>query len=54
MAKFPEINWGAADIAEEFKLFKQRMELSFRDKDITDPARRAVKIQLSELKASRR
>ena len=27
MAKYPEMKWNGADVPEEFKLFKQRMNL---------------------------
>ena len=48
MAKvFPEVNWKADDLPEEFRLFRQRMELCLKDQDITDPAKCAVKIQIA-------
>ena len=47
MAKFPEVNWNASDIAGEFRLFRQQMELSLQDQDITDPAKSAIKIKIA-------
>ncbi|KAJ8041206.1 hypothetical protein HOLleu_11952 [Holothuria leucospilota] len=47
MAKFPEMRWEATDVAEEFKLFKQRMELCFLDHGITDTSKQAIKIKIA-------
>ena len=44
MARFPEMNWNVSNVAEEFKLFKQRTELCLLDNNITDLQRK-----LSEL-----
>ena len=46
-SKYPEMNWSAGDAAEEFKLFKQRMQLSLTDNGITDKAKQSVKIRLA-------
>ena len=45
--KYPEMQWDASDLSEEFKLFKQRLELSFLDNGITDKAKQATKIKLA-------
>ena len=47
MPKFPEMNWTVGDVAEEFQLFKQRMELCFIDQNIVEPIKRAVKIKIA-------
>ncbi|KAJ8046317.1 hypothetical protein HOLleu_04951 [Holothuria leucospilota] len=47
MPKFPEMNWTAGDVAEEFQLFKQRLELCFIDHNIAEPNKRAVKIKIA-------
>ena len=46
LARFPEMNWSVGNVAEEFKLFKQRMELNFIDKNITDSTKQATKIKI--------
>ncbi|XP_038046793.1 uncharacterized protein K02A2.6-like [Patiria miniata] len=45
--KFPEMQWDASDLAEEFKIFRQRIELCLADQDITDQAKQAVKIKIA-------
>lgn len=45
--KYPELNWKAENIPEEFKIFKQRMELCLLDNNVTDKGRQAVKIILA-------
>ena len=45
--KYPEMNWEAKDLSEEFKLFKQRMELVLADQDVTDDKRKAIKIKIA-------
>ena len=47
MAKFPEMNWSASNLAEEFKLFRQRTELCFLDHNIVDPIKQATKIKIA-------
>ncbi len=39
MAKYPEMNWQAKDLVDEFKLFKQRLILCLQDNDIAQPDR---------------
>ncbi len=45
MSKYPEINWQAADLPEEYDLFKQQMDLFFLDNGITDKEKQAIKIR---------
>ena len=47
MAKFPELNWNATNMAEEFKLFRQRMELCFADHGTVDKVKQSTKIQIA-------
>ena len=47
MAKYPEMNWKSADVPEDFKLFKQRMELCLQDNDVRDPKKQAIKIKIA-------
>lgn len=47
MAKYPEMNWGAADISEEFVLIRQRMKLCLLDNEVTDPLKIAVKLKIA-------
>ena len=47
MAKYPEMNWGAKNLSEEFQLFKQRMQLTLLDQGVTDKAKSAVKIKIA-------
>ncbi len=47
MAKYPEMNWGATDISEEFVLFRQRMKLCLLDNEVTDPRKIAVKLKIT-------
>ena len=47
MAKYPELNWQSHNISEEFKLFKQRMTLTFTDNEVNDKAKQSVKIKLA-------
>ena len=47
MARFPEMNWSVGNVAEEFKLFKQSMELCFGDNNITDSTKKATKIKIA-------
>ena len=44
--KYPEMNWEILDLPEEFKLFKQRMELVWADQDVTDDKKKAIKIKI--------
>ena len=46
MPRFPELDWSAKDLVEEFKIFKQRMELCFEDNEINDPEKQSVKIKI--------
>ncbi|CAM1302408.1 Uncharacterised protein r2_g1227 [Pycnogonum litorale] len=46
MAKIPEFQWDVSEVAEEFKIFKQRMELHFEDQGIEDEAKQAIKIKI--------
>ncbi|KAJ8023319.1 hypothetical protein HOLleu_35705 [Holothuria leucospilota] len=41
------MRWEATDVAGEFKLFKQRMELCFVDHGITDTSKQAIKIKIA-------
>ncbi|XP_071477891.1 uncharacterized protein [Diadema antillarum] len=47
MAKFPEMNWSTSNVADEFKLFRQRTELCFLDHNIVDPIKQATKIKIA-------
>jgi len=47
MAKFPDMNWTEKNLGEEFKLFKQKMELCFLDNNITNAKKKAVKIKIA-------
>ena len=47
MARYPEMNWKYPDLAEELKLFRQRMKLCLDDNDVNDPKKRAVKIKIA-------
>ena len=47
MAKFPEMNWSAKNVGEEFKLFKQRLILCMKDHDINEAEKQALKIKMS-------
>ena len=47
MAKYPEMNWGATNLAEEFTLFRQRMTLCLLDNEVNDPRKIAVKIKIA-------
>jgi transposase InsO family protein len=47
MAKCPELDWRAHDLSDEYKLFKQRMDLFFLDIGLTDEAKQAVKIKIA-------
>lgn len=47
MAKYPEMNWGANDLAEEFVLFRQRMTLCLLANEVTDPHKIAVKLKIA-------
>ena len=46
-SKYPEMNWGSPDLQEEFKLFKQRMELVLADQEVTDEKKKAIKIKIA-------
>ena len=46
MARYHEMRWDQGNTAEEFKLFKQRMELCLTDNDVTDNQKKANKIQI--------
>ena len=39
------MDWVVENIAESFKMFKQRMSLILLDENIVDPAKQAIKIQ---------
>ena len=41
MAKYPVMDWVGENIAERFKMFKQRMSLILLDENIVDPAKQA-------------
>ena len=41
------MNWNEADQAGEFKLFKQKMELFFDDREVTDDAKKATKMKIA-------
>ena len=41
------MNWNNTDVPEEFKLFKQRMELCLQDNDVQDPKKQAIKIKIA-------
>ena len=43
--KYPEMKWEVPDLPEEFKLFKQRMELVLADQGVTDNKKNAIKIK---------
>jgi len=43
MAKFPELRLDVPDLTDEFKIFRQRMELCFEDHAITDIPKQAKK-----------
>ena len=47
MAKFPEMNWDYGNTTEEFKLFKQKMELCLLDQNVTEDDKAAVKIKIA-------
>ena len=47
MAKYPTMDWVGENIAESFKMFKQRMSLILLDENIVDPAKQAIKIQIA-------
>ena len=47
MAKFPDMNWQAKDLSEEFKLFKQRVMLCHQDSNITQRDKQAIKIKIA-------
>ena len=46
MARYPEMNWDTGDTAEDFQLFKQRMELCLTDNDVVDKKKQANKIKI--------
>ena len=45
--KYPEMDWKAPDVSDEFKIFKQRMTLCLKDNNVTDGEKVAVKITLA-------
>ena len=47
MARFPEMKWDVSNVAEEFKLFKQRIELCLLDHNIEDKKKQATKIKIA-------
>ena len=47
MAKFPEMNWPAKNVGEEFKLFQRRLILCMKDHDIYEAEKQALKIKIS-------
>lgn len=44
--KPPQMDWSAADLADEFKIFKQQMLLYFEDQEVKDE-KKALKIKLA-------
>ena len=46
MGKYPTMNWVGENIAESFKMFKQRMSLILLDENILNPAKQAIEIQI--------
>ena len=47
MSKYPELNWDAPSITEEFELFRQRMDLCLADNEVTDEEKKALKIKIA-------
>ena len=46
MSKYPSMNWNAPDVADTFKLYKQRLLLMCEDNDVTENERIARKIKI--------
>ena len=46
MSKYPSMNWNAPDVADTFKLYKQRLLLVCEDNDVTENERIARKIKI--------
>ena len=46
MSKYPSMNWNAPDVADTFKLYKQRPLLVCEDNDVTENDRIARKIKI--------
>ena len=44
--KYPEMNWAAEDIADTFKLFKQRLLLVCEDNEVTNNEKKARKVMI--------
>ena len=47
MPKYPEFDWNTKNIAEDFPLFKQHMELCLEDNEVTDEEKQARKIKIA-------
>ena len=45
--KYPDFNWKAKNLVEEFKLFKQQIELCLLDNGVTDDEKISTKIQIA-------
>ena len=46
MSKYPSMNWDALDVADTFKLYKQRLLLVCEDNDVTENERIARKFKI--------
>ena len=46
MSKYPSMNWNALDVADTFKLYKQRLLLVCEDNDVTENERICRKIKI--------
>ena len=46
-SKMPYLDWQYSPLVDSYKAFKARMELYFVDNDITDAAKKAVKIKIA-------
>ena len=46
-SKMPYLDWQYSLLVDSYKAFKARMELYFVDNDITDAAKKAVKIKIA-------
>ena len=47
MSKYPSMNWNAPDVADTFKLYKQRLLLVCEDNDVTENERIPRKIKIA-------
>ncbi len=45
-ARYPEMDWSAPNIAQEYKLFREKMELVLEDNEVTDEAKQGTKIKI--------